>query len=364
MSNPSTAPRDVIHQIQDLVDAGRRFTDIHIEQDEPMMLKLPRGWSAAGPEPVTLAQMRSLLDTIDEDWEDKIVERAIDRLVVLADARLRCNVYRAKAGHKVCVSVRRLPRAPLSLEQTGLPPYVKTMLEANRGIIMVTGPTGSGKTTTIAAMLDYLNQSRSAHIITIEEPIEFGFTRKLAIISQREVPTDAATFASGLREAMRQLPDVLMVGEIRDPDTAATVLHAGESGHLVLATLHTNSAMSAITRLLSYFPAEQRDQHAATLATALIGVICQSLVPAEDGGAFVLASELLFNNNQQVAPFIADASRQHLIADFMRRKEDHMSRSLNDILAELVGKKQISAKDAMRASYNRMELNDMLGSQR
>lgn len=344
MSKQSSATRDVIDEIQELIDAGRRFTDIHIEQDEPMMLKLPRGWSAASPEPVTLAQMRSLLDMIDEDWEDKIVERAIDRLVLLADSRLRCNVYRAAAGNKVCVSVRRLPHAPLALDQTGLPPYVKTMLEANRGIIMVTGPTGSGKTTTIAAMLDYLNQTRSAHIITIEEPIEYGFTRKLAIISQREVPTDAATFASGLREAMRQLPDVLMVGEIRDPDTASTVLHAGESGHLVLATMHTNSAMSAISRLLSYFPPEQRDQYATTLSTSLIGVICQSLVPADDGGAFVLASELLFNNNQQVAPFIADAAKHHLIADYLRRKEDNMSRSLNDILAELVAKKNRSAR--------------------
>lgn len=209
----------------------------HIE----IFLTLKEG-EQVGTEPVLLESMMPLLKAIDEDWEDKIVEHAIDRPFVLTACRLRCNVYRLSCGEKVSISIRRLPLQPMSLEKIGLPSYIKTMLEANKGIILVTGPTGSGKTTTIASMLDHINATRSSHIITIEEPIEYELKRKQSIVSQKKVPTDTASFSSGLREALRQKPDVLMVGEIRDFDTADTVLHAGESGHLVLSTMHTNSA--------------------------------------------------------------------------------------------------------------------------
>jgi twitching motility protein PilT len=364
MSNDFSVSRDLLYEIIALVNSGQTFSDVHVEQDAPMMIKTPRGWQQVGNEPVTLEDMLPVLNGIDQDWEDKIVEGAIDRPFVLTECRLRCNVYRMSCGERVTISIRRLPLQPISLEKTGLPPYIKTMLEANKGIILVTGPTGSGKTTTIASMLDYMNANRSAHIITIEEPIEYQLTRRQSIISQREVPTDTASFSTGLREALRQKPDILMVGEIRDFDTADTVLHAGESGHLVLATMHTNSAISAITKLLGFFSGEQRPQRAASLAGSLIGVIYQSLLPTESGDEFVLASEMIFNNNQQVAPFIIDPTKMHLMADFMKRKEDNMSRSLNEVLTQLVSKKAIGSKDAMRAAYNRLELHDMLNSKR
>jgi len=364
MINDFSVSRDLLYEIIALVNSGQTFSDIHLEQDAPMMIKTPRGWQQVGDEPVILEDMLPVLKGIDPDWEDKIVDSAIDRPFVLTECRLRCNIYRMSCGEKVTISIRRLPLQPIPLEKTGLPIYIKTMLEATKGIILITGPTGSGKTTTIASMLDHLNATRSSHIVTIEEPIEYQLQRKQSIISQKEVPTDTASFSSGLREALRQKPDVLMVGEIRDFDTADTVLHAGESGHLVLATMHTNSAMSAITKLLGFFSAEQRSQRTVTLANALIGVIYQSLLPTEAGDEFVLASEMIFNNNQQVTPFIMDPAKMHLIADFMKRKADNMSRSLNDVLAQLVAKKQISPKDAMRTAYNRLELHDMLNSKR
>ena len=360
MTDDFALSRDLLGEIIALVNSGQTFSDIHIEQDAPLMLKTPRGWRQSGEDPVLLEEMIPVLNAIDEDWEDKIIESAIDRPFVLTACRLRCNVYRMSCGAKVTISIRRLPLHPIALERTGLPQYVKTMLEATKGIILVTGPTGSGKTTTIASMLDSINANRSAHIITIEEPIEYQLDRKESIISQKEVPNDTASFSTGLREALRQKPDVLMVGEIRDFDTADTVLHAGESGHLVLATMHTNSAASAITKLLGFFPAEQRNQRAVALANYQIGVIFQSLLPSEDNEEFVLASEMIFNNNQQVAPYIADAGKLHMLADFMRRKEDNMSRSLNEGLAQLVAKRSISAKDAMRATYNRLELHELL----
>jgi len=183
-----------------------------------------------------------------------------------------------------------------------------------------------------------------------------------SIVSQREVPTDTPSFSAGLREALRQKPDVIMVGEVRDPETAETVLHAGESGHLVFATMHTSSALSTLTRLLSFFPADQRERHAASLAESLIGIVSQSLVPTEDGESLVLASELLFNTQQQVSKLLLDPSRLHSLADVMRRKEDNMSRTLNDHLASLVGKQIVSPRDALRVSYNRMELHEILSS--
>ncbi|MFZ2999120.1 MAG: ATPase, T2SS/T4P/T4SS family [Undibacterium umbellatum] len=354
--------RDLLKEIVALVNSGQSMSDIHIEQDTPLMVKTPRGWQQVTPEPVLLEDMTPVLLAIDEDWEDKIVEQAIDRPFLLTSCRLRCNVYRVSAGSKVTISIRRLPLQPITLEQTGLPLYVKTMLEAAKGIILVTGPTGAGKTTTIAAMLEYLNSNRSAHIITIEEPIEYQLERKRAIISQKEVPVDTASFSSGLREAMRQKPDILMVGEIRDFDTADTVLHAGESGHLVLASMHTNSAASAISKLLGFFPSEQRNQRAIALSNSLVGVIFQSLLPSEDGEEFVLASEMIFNNNQQAAPYIADLDKLHMISELMKRKSDNMSRSLNEVLVQLVTKKTISSKDAMRCAYNRLELHEALNS--
>lgn len=364
MSDNSPAGRDLLTELISLVNQGEVFSDIHIEQDERIMIKTPRGWGAAGDEPVTLAEMTPLLAAIDEDWEDKILAAAIDRSFVLTNCRLRCNLYRMSAGRAVGIAIRRLPLAPMPIDRTGLPPYVRTMLEAAKGVILVTGPTGSGKTTTMAALLEHINATRSAHIVTIEEPIEYHLRREQSIISQKEVPTDTASFSTGLREAMRQKPDVLMVGEIRDFDTADTVLHAGESGHLVLATMHTNSALGAISKLLGYFPAEQQAQRAVALANSLVGVIYQNLLPSEDGQSFVLAAEMIFNHNQQVAPLISDPSKLHMIADFLKRKEDNMSRSLNDVLAQLVAKKLVSSKDAMRSAYNRLELHEMLSSKR
>lgn len=364
MSNELSSASDFQQKFMQLVGGQQCFSDIHMEQGAPAMVKTPRGWQQFHDTPLTLGDLRPLLDSIDEDWEDKIVEKALDRPFLLPNCRLRCNIYRLGAGTKVALSVRRLSLEPLALEQTGLPSYVRTMLESNKGLILVTGPTGSGKTTTIAAMLDYINASRNGHIVTIEEPIEYALQRKQSIVSQKEVPIDTASFSSGLREALRQKPDVLMVGEIRDYDTAETVLHAGESGHLVLATMHTGNAIGAISKLLSFFPLEQRSQRSAMLASSLLGVVFQSLLPSEDGGDYVLASEMVFNHNQQIASYITDPDKLHMIADYMKRKEDNMSRPLNDVLLQLVNKKEISARDALRVAYNRLELREMLGNVR
>lgn len=360
--NTPHAFRDITREILDLIDLKRTFTDIHIEQDRPIMIKTPRGWTPASEEPVMLEELVPTLAAIDEDWQARLQQGAIDRPFVLTRCRLRCNIYRSGGGRRVAISLRRLPLQPMPIEKLGLPSYVRNMVDSTRGLILVTGPTGSGKTTTIASLLDHINRTRNSHLITIEEPIEYVIESRQSIVSQREVPTDTPNFSTGLREALRQKPDVIMVGEVRDRDTAETVLQAGESGHLVFATMHTSSALSTLTRLLSFFPVEQRDRHAASLADSLIGIVCQSLVPTETGDELVLASELLFNNQQQISKLLLEPGRLPFVADVLRRKEDNMSRSLNEHLATLVAKQTISSRDALRVTYNRMELHEILRS--
>ncbi|WP_371128409.1 MULTISPECIES: type IV pilus twitching motility protein PilT [Burkholderia] len=360
MNAPSHERRDLTREILELIDLRQTFTDIHIEQDRPIMIKAPRGWLAVGEEPVLHDEMLPTLASIEPDWEALLQHGAIDRPFVLTRCRLRCNIYRTNGGRKLVISIRRLPLQPLALDKLGLPAYVRSMIDSAKGLILVTGPTGSGKTTTIASLLDHINRTRNSHIVTIEEPIEYELEGRTSIVSQRQVPTDTPSFSAGLREALRQKPDVIMVGEVRDPETAETALQAGESGHLVLATMHTGSAIGTLTRLLSFFPAEQRERYAAALANCLIGVICQCLVPTEDGENFVLASELLFNNNQQISGLLTDPGKLPYLAEFMKRKEDNMSRMLNDHLFSLVSKRQCLPRDVLRATYNRLELHEML----
>ncbi|GAB7524104.1 type IV pilus twitching motility protein PilT [Paraburkholderia sp. 2C] len=360
MTVPNHERRDLTREILDLIDLRQTFTDIHIEQDRPIMIKAPRGWLAVGEEPVLFDEMTPTLASIEPEWEALLQHGAIDRPFVLTRCRLRCNIYRTYGGRKLVISIRRLPLQPLPLDRLGLPAYIRSMIDSAKGLVLVTGPTGSGKTTTIASMLDHINRSRNSHIITIEQPIEYELESHTSIVSQREVPIDTPSFPAGLREALRQKPDVIMVGEVRDPETAETALQAGESGHLVLATMHTGSAIGTLTRLLSFFPLEQRARYAASLANSLIGIVCQCLVPTVDGENFVLASELLFNNTQQVSALLTDPAKLPFVTDFMKRKEDNMSRLLNDHLASLVAKGQCSSRDALRMTYNRMELHELL----
>lgn len=360
MPSHPTELRDITQEILNLVDQRRSFTDLHIEQDRPMMIKTPRGWIEAEGGPVVLEEMEPLLNSIDEAWDNRLREGALDRQFVLTSCRLRTHVYRASGGRKTVISIRRLPLAPLPLDKLGLPAYVRTMAESSKGLVLVTGVTGSGKTTTIASLLDHINRTRNCHIVTIEQPIEYAIDSQQSIISQREVPTDTRSFSAGMREVLRERADVIMVGEIRDFETAEAVLQASESGHLVFATMHTGSALNTVTRLLSFFPFEQRERHAASLANALIGIICQSLVPSESGEQLVLASELVFNHNQQISALLTDPSKTHLLTDFVRRKEDNMSRPLNENLLQLVSRNVITARDALRATYNRVELHEML----
>lgn len=340
--------RGMVAQLMELVHSERVFTDLLIEEGERVMAKGPLGWEPVDSvKPTGREAMADILAKLDPDWENTIQNRAINRPVDLEEWRLRVNAYLAHGGKKLMMAIRKIPVRPIALKDTGLPASSRLMLESPRGLILISGATGSGKSTTLAALLDAINEARSAHIVTIEDPIEYRFERKKAIFSQREVGVDVANFFEGVRDAMRQSPNVIAIGEIRDRDTADTALLAAESGHLVLGTLHANSAGGAVQKLLGYFGSGEREARLASLAATLVGVVSQVLLPAADAKGYALAAELLFNHKRQFARVLDDPEK---IATLLDRKEDGVSRSMADAMVELVGAKRVTKIEALRAT--------------
>lgn len=230
--------------------------------------------------------------------EDGAVDFAF---TVAGVGRFRVNLHRAREGSGA--ALRRLPEKIPPLDELGLPPALAPLTRRARGLLLVTGPTGSGKTTTLAALVDALNRSVRRHVVTIEDPVEYQHAHGQCLVEQVEVGTDAPSFARALVSALRQDPDVILVGEMRDLDTVGTALTAAETGHLVLATLHTNDAPQTVHRIVDVFPSAQQDQVRQQLSLALTGILSQQLVPRRDGSGRALACELLIAN---------DAVRSHL----------------------------------------------------
>ena len=228
--------------------------------------------------------------------------------------RFRVSVYRQKGS--IALALRIIPKRIMSLEEIGLPPAVRPLLDTPRGLILVTGPTGSGKTTTLAAMVDTINATRDHHLITIEDPIEYVHTHKLGIVNQREVGVDVATFPEGLRRALRQDPDVILVGEMRDLETMETAITAAETGHLVFSTLHTTGASRTVDRIVDAFPTTQQEQIRVQLAANLKAVLSQILIPTLDGHGRVAAFELMINT-PAIAALIRDNKTFRIANDIL-----------------------------------------------
>lgn len=352
--------RDLISELVELVNSDLPFTDLHIAQDSPVMAKMPDGWKAVDIAPVTFDDMEKLLDTIDSDWKANIEKKSINRPLDLSQWRLRINAFLAFGGHRVVMSIRRLPLRPMPLNATGLPHTIRIMLEAPRGLILVAGSTGSGKSTTLSALADAINETRNAHIITIEDPIEQIHEPKKSIFSQREIGVDVGSFYEGVKDAMRQRPDVILIGEIRDRETADAAILAAESGHLVMASLHANSASGAVQKMLGWFPSHERDSRMQMMAMSVVGVISQVLLPRADRSGYSLASELLFNNKQQFSKILCDPEK---LAAALARKDDSLSRSLSESMVELVSQKIVSKADALgEVMIGQAELYDKLKS--
>jgi twitching motility protein PilT len=261
--------------------------------------------------------------------------------------RFRINVFLQRGS--VAMAARRvLPGSP-AFETLGLPPVVRTLAEEQRGMILVTGPTSSGKTTTTAAMINHINGSRSCHILTIEDPIEILHPDRQAIVNQREIGHDTADFASAIRVAMRQDPDVIFVGEIRDPETVKTALQASETGHLVISTLHTTDVSETVNRVIDFFPPHQQKQIRVSLAASLRGVISQRLVPRADGRGLVPAVEVLVSNGR-VRDLIVNPEQTHLIADLVAESGFYGMQTFDQALLNLYRSGLVTLDNALAAA--------------
>jgi twitching motility protein PilT len=272
-------------------------------------------------------------------------------------ARFRGNCFKQRG----CVSMvmRQIPITIKTFNDLKLPPVIARMAEKPRGLVLVTGPTGSGKSTTLAAMIDKINRERKGHIITVEDPIEFIHRHQGCIVNQREVGTDTKSFANALKYALREDPDVLLIGEMRDLETIAAALTIAETGHMAFATLHTNSAAEAINRIIDVFPSHQQAQVRTQLAFVLEGVITQTLLPRRSGKGRVMCAEILVVT-QAVRALIRD-DKVHQIYSSMQSGKKHGMQTMNDALYQAYMARDVAEEDCLRVSHDPNEFLRMIG---
>jgi twitching motility protein PilT len=293
-----------------------------------------------------------------EQWQRFEQTRELDFAYSIPGlSRFRVNVYRQRGS---CAAVfRAIPHIIKPLEELGVPDSVARFAQLHRGLVLVTGPTGSGKTTTLASLLDLANRTRSAHIVTIEDPIEFLHEHKRSLVNQREVGADTGSFSIALKHALRQDPDIILVGELRDLETTSTALTAAETGHLVLATLHTQSAAQTIDRVIDIFPAHQQHQIRAQLSTTLQGVVTQALAPRADGSGRVIVTEIMLGT-----PAIRNLIREgksHQIPSFMQAGRGDGMLAFDQHLAERVRNQIVSFERALLMCHSAEEFKRLAG---
>jgi twitching motility protein PilT len=340
---------------------ARNASDLHLTAGAPPMVRV-RGRLAPleGYPRLSTTDTREIVYSIltndqrqrfETDWQ---LDFAYS---VPGHARFRVNAYMQRAA--IGAAFRLIPATIMSIEDLALPPATHEFINKPRGFVLVTGPTGSGKSTSLAAMIDAINAQREEHIMTVEDPIEFLHSHKKCIVNQREIGSDAQSFAAALKGALRQDPDVILVGEMRDLETISTALTAAETGHLVFATLHTQSAPQTIDRIIDVFPAHQQDQVRVQLSVALEGVMTQQLIPTADGASRVVASEVLVPT-----PAVRNLIREgktHQIPSAMQTGSSVGMQTMDAALATLVRAGKITQRVAEQRSSTPDELRRLTG---
>jgi len=327
---------------------GGEGSDLHVKVGSAPMLRLPHGLVRLERDPLTAIETQAIADgIIPRDRRETFLEKGeVDfAYSVVNVGRFRANVFRQRGS--ISMVLRKLRFGGPSFEEVGLPEAIKTLADEHRGLILVTGPTGSGKTTTLAAMIDYINRTKPVHIVTIEDPIEVLHKDGVASINQREIGNDTQDFLTALRAALRQDPDVILIGEMRDTETVRAAIAAAETGHLVMSTLHTVDATETVNRVIDFFPPYQQKQVRLALAGTLRGIICQRLVPTVDGGR-TPALEILVNTGR-IAERIADADKTHEIKDVVADGGFYGMVTFDQWLLRLIQDGVVSVADAMKA---------------
>ncbi len=341
------------------VTLREQASDLHLSAGRPPTLRVSgRLITLLKISPLTGEDTKGLAREIMTDDQHKRFEQEKEMDLSYdfeAKARFRVNIFFQQS--LVSIAMRLIPKTPPTIKDLNLPPILHEFISKPQGFILVTGPSGQGKSTTLAAMVDEINHTRADHVITIEDPVEYIFQDDRSIIEQREVYKDTLSFSAALKATFRQDPDAIMVGEMRDPETISTAITAAETGHLVMATLHTNSASQTIHRIVDSFPAGQQGQIRAQLSGSLIGVISQRLVPRIRGG-LIPACEIMINT-----PAVANLIREnkvHEIPLIIETSAEIGMISLNRYLANLVRAREVEINTALSYSLNPSELRSLI----
>lgn len=327
-----------------------KASDLHIVADASPVIRVDGQLVPVDKPPYTAAKANEMVSNlIGEKLLERIAStrKELDFSFTYQELRFRCNVFYQKGV--LAASLRLLPNETKSLEELGVPAAALKLIQQNQGLIIVSGPTGHGKSTTLASMVNLIAAERRGHIITIEDPIEYVFSHKKSIISQREVGSDTPSFASALRASLREDPDVVLVGEMRDQETMEAALQLAETGHLVLTTLHTNSAAQTADRIIDVFPPHQQPQVRVQLAETLLGVISQRLLPRTKGGR-ILAAEVMVANS--AVRSILREGKTHQLPNLIQTSAAEGMVGLDKSLAELVSRGEVSVDDAMAWSLD------------
>ncbi|MGB9181850.1 MAG: type IV pilus twitching motility protein PilT [Pyrinomonadaceae bacterium] len=353
---PQLALSDLLRKLSELGGS-----DLHITTGTPPQVRVDGSLRPLeGFRILTSADTKQLAYSVLTDAQKHRFEENLEldfSFGVKGLSRFRANIFNQRGA--VGAVFRAIPYEIKPFEALGLPPVVKTLCDKPRGLILVTGPTGSGKSTTLAAMVDKVNQERHEHILTIEDPIEFLHNHKSCLVNQREVNADTRSFSDALRTALRQDPDVVLVGEMRDLETIESALRIAETGHLTFATLHTNSAASTINRIIDVFPPSQQAQIRAQLSLVLEGILCQALLPRANGQGRAMALEILVPN-AAIRNLIRE-DKVHQIYSMMQTGQDKYGmQTFNQALATLYHKRLITLELAMQRSSNTDELRELI----
>jgi twitching motility protein PilT len=335
-------------------------SDLHLSIGSPPLMRVDGSLRPMDVPPLTAPDTKRLAYSIMTDSQKHVFEESweIDFSFGIKDVcRFRGNVFTQRGA--VSAVFRVIPFEIKSFETLGLPAVIEKLCDKPRGLILVTGPTGSGKSTTLAAMIDKINRDRHEHILTIEDPIEFLHNHKNCLVNQREVNSDTHSFADALRVALREDPDVILVGEMRDLATVEAALKIAETGHLTFATLHTNSAASTINRIIDVFPASQQSQIRTQLSLVLEGILCQALLPKASGSGRCMAMEILIPNSA-ISNLIRDDKVHQIYSSMQVGQEKFGMQTFNQALATLVLTKQITVDQALSKSSNAEELQEAI----
>jgi twitching motility protein PilT len=335
-------------------------SDLHLTTNTPPQIRVHGKLQRLDLPPLTPAETKHLAYSVMTDAQKKRFEETLEldfAFGVRGLGRFRCNVFNQRGA--VGSVYRLIPERVRPFSELGLPPVITKLAERPRGLVLVTGPTGSGKSTTLAAMIDKINAERNEHILTIEDPIEYIHQHKGCLVNQREVHADTMGFSAALRAALREDPDVVLVGEMRDLETIESALRIAETGHLTFATLHTNSAAQTINRIIDVFPAHQQGQIRTQLSLVLEGIVCQALLRRAKGVGRCVALEILVPT-AAIRNLIREDKIHQIYSAMQTGQEKLGMQTMNQSLATLYLSGQIALETAMSASSHRDELTEMI----